>query len=70
MRKNLKKIQSNKKLDYKKIDFFVIKIRKSNINYKLELSKGINIYLIFNVSLLESTNLKTSIIIQKLLKLS
>ena len=37
--KNLKITRTNKKLNYKKVDLFKIKMKKSNINYKLKLPK-------------------------------
>ena len=66
--KNLKTSRPNWKLDYKKISLFIIKNKKSNITFELELSKKIKIHLIFYILFLESAN--PNILIQnKLLKL-
>ena len=59
--KNLKILQSNKKLDYRKVSLFIIKIKKSNIIFELKLLKEIKIYLVFYMLLLESANPKTLI---------
>ena len=61
----MENIQLSRKLDYKKINLFVIKMRKSNINYKLKLLNWIKIYPVFHVSLLESADSETQIIVQK-----
>ena len=51
--KNLKTSRPSKKLDYKKIGLFYIEKRISNVNYKLNFPKGVQIYFIFYVFLLE-----------------
>ena len=65
LRKNLRNLQSSRKLDHKKIGLFIIKKRKNKINYELELSKDIRIHPIFYILLLESANPKISAIIKK-----
>ena len=59
--KNLKISRLNRKLDYKKVDLFIIKIKKSNVTFELELSKGIKIHPVFYVLLLKSANPETPI---------
>ena len=54
--KNLRTLWLNWKLDYKKVEFFIIKNKKSNIIFKLELSEEIKIHPIFYILLLESVN--------------
>ena len=70
MKKNLENTYLNKKLDYKKINFSIIKVRKSVINYKLKLFRQIKIFPIFYILLLEFANPEILIVIQKLLRLS
>ena len=67
MRRNLNS-QLSGKLDYKKVNLFLIKKKISIINYELELSKKIKIYLVFHILLLEFTDLITSIYIKKILE--
>ena len=50
--------KKSKKFDYVKVRQFFIKVRKKIIYYKLELSKNINIYLVFYILLLELVNYK------------
>ena len=57
--KNLKTSRPSRKLDYKKVDFFIIKTKKSNVTFKLELSKGTKIHPVFHILLLESANPET-----------
>ena len=45
-------------MNHRKVGFFIIKIKKSNIIFKLELFKETRIYPIFYISLLESTDSK------------
>ena len=59
--KNLKTKKISKKLNYVKIDLFLIKKQKKSINYELNLFLNIKIYLIFHVSLLKSANQNTLI---------
>ena len=56
---NLEILQSNQKLDYKKVNSFVIKSKRNNIMFKLKLSVEIRIYPIFHILLLESANPNT-----------
>ena len=53
MKKNLKNLQPNGKLDHRKISFFVIKEKKVDVNYKLELLKELTIHPIFYILLLK-----------------
>ena len=55
--KNLKIRILSKKLDYIKIRLFSIKEVKGPLNFKLELSKDVKIYLVFCISLLELVDL-------------
>ena len=59
--KNLKISQPNRKLDHKKVGPFIIKTKKSNVTFELELSKEMKIHPVFHVLLLESANPKTLI---------
>ena len=61
--KNLKTKKLNKKLNYVKIELFLIKNQKSKINYKFELLKNTRIHSIFHISLLKSIDF--NIFIQK-----
>jgi hypothetical protein len=61
LRRNIKTIKLNNKLDYKKFDSFKIKRNIKNINYKLHLLLIIRIYLIFYISLLKSANPDTPV---------
>ena len=51
--KNITIKRSNDKLDFKKFGLFIIARKISEHNYKLSLSKTIQIHLIFNISLFE-----------------
>jgi ribosomal protein L11 len=51
--KNLKTKRPSQKLDHKKVGLFRIKKVKGLVNFKLDLSKGTRIYLVFYISLLE-----------------
>ena len=53
-------------MDYKKISFFIIKERKSKINYELKLSKDIRIYPVFYILLLKSVDSEIPIFIKKI----
>jgi hypothetical protein len=53
IQQNIQTKQPSIKLDYKKLGLFKIKKIIRLINYKLVLSKTINIYLVFYISLLE-----------------
>jgi hypothetical protein len=59
LRRNIKTIRPNDKLDYKKFGLFKVKRNIKNINYELYLSLTIRIYPIFHISLLEPANLDT-----------
>ncbi len=59
--KNLKTRKSNKKLNYVKVELFLIKKTKKSINYELDLLKNVKVFLIFYILLLKSTNLITSL---------
>ena len=59
--KNLKIKRSNKKLNYVKIELFLIDETKKSINYKLRLSKNAKIHSIFYISILKSADPETSI---------
>ena len=62
--------QTNRKLDYKKVSFFYIKEKRSNMNFKLELLNWIRFYSVFYVKRLKLVNPKILIQIKKLPKLS
>ncbi len=57
--KNLKTRKSNKKLNYIKIESFLIKKTKKLINYELDLSKNVKVFLVFHISLLKSIDFTT-----------
>ena len=57
--KNLKISQPSRKLNYKKINLFIIKIKRSNVTFELELSKETKIHPIFHILFLESANPET-----------
>ena len=59
--KNLKTRKLNKKLNYIKIESFLIKKTKKSINYELDLLKNVKVFLVFYILLLKSTNLITSL---------
>ena len=58
---NIKTKRSSNKLNHTKIKSFEILEEKKSINYKLNLSTFIKIYLVFHISLLKSANLNSSI---------
>jgi len=62
--KNLKIRKKSKKLNYVKIESFFIKEVKRSVNYELDLSKNVKIFLVFHISLLKSVDLST--LIQKI----
>ena len=51
--KNLKMTWLSKRLSYKRVGLFIIQIKKSNVDYELELLEEIHIYPIFYISLLK-----------------
>jgi hypothetical protein len=53
IRRNIQTKRLSTKLDHKKLGLFKIKRIIGPVNYKLVLSKTINIYLVFHISLLE-----------------
>ena len=57
--KNIKSKRLSKKLDYVKVGPFLIKQQKGLVNYKLDLPRDTNIYLVFYVSLLELVDSRT-----------
>ena len=59
--KNFKMKKSNKKLDHVNIGSFFIKKIKESKTYELDLLKGIRIFSVFDISLLESVNPSTFI---------
>jgi hypothetical protein len=59
LRRNIKIIKSNNKLDHKKFGPFKVKRNIKNINYKLYLPPTIRIYSVFYISLLELADLDT-----------
>ena len=70
LKKNLENLQLSRKLNHKKIGSFIVKKRKSKINYKLELLKDIKIYSVFYISLLESADLRILTFTKRLSELS
>jgi len=62
--KNLKIKKKSKKLNYVKIESFFIKEVKRSVNYELDLSKNVKVFLVFHISLLKSADLST--LIQKI----
>jgi len=59
--KNLRTRKLSKKLNYVKVESFLVKKTKRLVNYKLDLPKDAKIFLVFYILLLESTNLITSL---------
>ena len=59
LRRNIRTIKPNNKLNHKKIGPFKIKRNIRDISYKLHLLFTIRIYPVFHVSLLESVNPNT-----------
>jgi hypothetical protein len=59
LRRNIKTIRPNDKLDHKKFGPFKIKRNIKNISYELYLLSTIRIYPIFHISLLELADLDT-----------
>ena len=51
--KNIKSKRPSKKLDYIKVRPFLVKQQRGLVNYKLDLPKDTNIYLVFYILLLE-----------------
>jgi len=61
LRRNIKTKKSSNKLNHTKLESYKILEIKESINYKLNLSTFIKIYLIFHIYLLESADSNTSI---------
>jgi hypothetical protein len=57
--KNLKTRKLNKKLNYVKIESFLIKKTKRLVNYELDLPKNVKVFLVFYISLLKLVDLTT-----------
>ena len=51
--KNIKTKRLSKKLDYIKVGPFLVKQQKGLVNYKLDLPRDTNIYLVFYILMLE-----------------
>ncbi len=54
--KNLKTRKLNKKLNYVKVKLFLVKKTKKLINYKLDLFKNVEVFLVFYILLLKLVN--------------
>ena len=59
--KNLRTRKLNKKLNYVKVKSFLVKKIKRLINYELDLSKNVKVFLVFYILLLKLTNSITSL---------
>ncbi len=59
--KNLKIKKKSKKLDHVKVKSFFIKAVRGSINYELDLSKDVRVFLVFYISLLKSVDPSTPI---------
>ena len=57
--KNIRSKRLSKKLDHVKVRLFLIKRQKGLVNYKLDLPRDTNIYLVFYISLLELADAQT-----------
>jgi len=57
--KNFKTKKSSKKLNYVKIELFLIKKAKRLINYEFDLLKDAKVFLVFHISLLKSIDFIT-----------
>ena len=55
MRRNIATKRPNEKLDFKKLGPFTILEKKNQLNYKIKLPEGSQIYNTFHISLLEPT---------------
>ena len=53
LRKNMKTRRLSDKLDYKKVELFIIKEKLGLVNYRLKLLTTMRIYLVFYIALLE-----------------
>ena len=61
LRKNIKIIRLNNKLDYTKLGLYRIKRILELVNYKLDLPKKIRIYLSFYILVLKLVNPETPV---------
>src|SRR5437763_9014648 len=61
LRHNIRMKRPSNKLDFKKIGPFKILEKRSTVNYKLELPKGMRIHPVFHISLLEPAPKNTKI---------
>jgi len=59
--KNLRTRKLSKKLNYIKVESFLVKKTKRSINYELDLLKNAKVFLVFYISLLKSIDSSTSI---------
>ncbi len=59
--KNLKIRKLSKKLNYVKVESFLVKKTKKSINYELDLPKSAKVFLVFYILLLELANSITSL---------
>jgi len=59
--KNLRTRKLNKKLNYVKVKSFLVKKIKRLINYELDLSKNVKVFLVFYILLLKLVDLNTFI---------
>jgi hypothetical protein len=59
--KNLKIRKKSKKLDHVKVESFFIKAIKGSVNYELDLSKDVKVFLVFHISLLKPADPSTPI---------
>ena len=68
LRQNVKTKRLSRKLDYKKLSVFTIKRTIGLVNFELDLSKSIKIYLVFYISLLEPALPNVLLVILELAK--
>ena len=61
LRKNIKIKRPSDKLDYTKLEPFKIEKKLKPVTFKLIMPKGIRIYLIFHISLLEPITTKANL---------
>src|SRR5436190_3559777 len=61
LQKNIKTKRPSNKLDFKRLELFRIKKVVGKLDYKLELPRGLQLYLVFYTSLLEPTPSNTPI---------
>ena len=68
--KYLRIIRANRKLNHKKVGPFLVKKRRSDVNFKLKLSNWIRIHPIFYIEKLESADSEVSVQTKESPKLS